>query len=242
MKQHISKYTRLLSKYLKNYKLQLLLLSLVMGGSIIIQLLNPQIVKFFIDGIESQKPMKTLLFSAGIFIISALIQQLLALASTYFSQSIGWKSTNALRLDLVSHCLGLDMPFFKEHPSGEMVERIDGDVTALFNFFSKLFVSFINNILLTVGIILILLIQNTLIGTCFILFLLLAFLMLWKTQGNAVDNFGKEREISSTFYGFLGEHIGCTEDIQTNGARNYVMDRFYKLLRKWLPVQLKAFL
>ncbi|WMJ85561.1 ABC transporter ATP-binding protein [Anaerocolumna sp. MB42-C2] len=242
MKKSIQIYTNLLTKYLKNSKLQLFMLAIIMGGSIIIQLINPQIVSFFIDGIEKQKPMDTLFLTAGLFILSALVQQVLAVASTYFSQNIGWRATNALRLDLVKHCLGLDMTFFKEHQSGEIVERIDGDVTALFNFFSKLFVSFLNNIFLMTGIIVILMIQNTVVGIAFILFLLLAFGVMWKTQRGATYNFGKEREINAQFYGFLGEHIGCTEDIQTNGARNYVMSRFYGLLRNWLPVQLKAFL
>jgi ABC-type multidrug transport system fused ATPase/permease subunit len=134
------------------------------------------------------------------------------------------------------------MTFFKEHQSGEIVERIDGDVTALFNFFSKLFVSFINNLFLMAGIIIIMFVQNPLIGSVFILFLLLSLGIIWKTQGGATYNFAKEREINAGFYGFLGEHLGCTEDIQTNGAGTYVMNRFYSLLRKWLPVQLKAFL
>ncbi len=242
MEANIKKYTGLLYKYLKSCKLQLFFLFLIMGGSIIIQLLNPQIIRYFIDGIEKKRPMETLFFAAGLFIISAMIQQVLAVASTYFSQNIGWKATNFLRLDLVKHCLGLDMTFFKEHQSGEIVERIDGDVTALFNFFSKLFVSFINNLFLMAGIIIILFVQNPLIGTVFILFLLLSLGIIWKTQGGATDNFAKEREINAGFYGFLGEHLGCTEDIQTNGAGTYVMNRFYSLLRKWLPVQLKAFL
>lgn len=242
MKENIKKYTGLLYKYLKSCKLQLFFLFLIMGGSIIIQLLNPQIIRYFIDGIEKKRPMETLFLAAGLFIISALIQQVLAVASTFFSQNIGWKATNSLRLDLVKHCLGLDMTFFKEHQSGEIVERIDGDVTALFNFFSKLFVSFINNLFLMAGIIIILFVQNPLIGTVFILFLLLSLGIIWKTQGGATYNFAKEREINAGFYGFLGEHLGCTEDIQTNGAGTYVMNRFYSLLRKWLPVQLKAFL
>jgi ATP-binding cassette, subfamily B, bacterial len=242
MKHEIKKYIKLLSKYLKQSKLPLVLLAVIMGLSILIQLINPQIVSSFINGVEKDKPMKTLFIAAGIYILAAILQQLLAVASTYLSQNIGWKATNSLRLDLVRHCLGLDMTFYKEHRSGEIVERIDGDVTALFNFFSKLVVDLLNNILLVVGIVLILLFQNFTIGVSFILFLIIAFTVLIKTQGGASHNFEKEREITAGFYGFLGEHLGSTEDIRANGAVNYVMNRFYKLLRTWLPIQLKAYL
>lgn len=240
MKLRMNQYSKLLSKYLKKSKWHMLLLALIMGGSIIIQLLNPQIVSYFIDGIESKKATKTLISAAILFISAALIQQLLAVASTYVSQTIGWSATNTLRLDLVEHCLGLDMSFYKEHQSGEMVERIDGDVTALFNFFSKLFVSLINNVLLIIGVIVLISLKNVYIGIAFILFLIAAFYIIWKSQGEAVGNFQKNREITAKFYGFLGEHIGSTEDIRANGAGQYVMKRFYEMLQSWLPIRLKA--
>jgi ABC-type multidrug transport system fused ATPase/permease subunit len=134
------------------------------------------------------------------------------------------------------------MTFFKEHQSGEIVERIDGDVTALFNFFSKLLVSFINNILLMIGIIIIMMVQEFIIGVAFILFLALAFLVIWKTQGKTVEHFGEDRESVSKFYGFLGEHIESTEDIKSSGADHYVLGRFYEILRNWLPIRLRAHL
>jgi ATP-binding cassette, subfamily B, bacterial len=242
MKLSLKKYGALLAKYMKNSKLHLVLLTLVLAVSIVLQLVNPMIISFFIDGIEMNKSMEILIKAAIIFILAAFSQQLLAIASTYLSQNIGWSTTNNLRRDLVKHCLSLDMNYFKEHQSGELVERIDGDVNALFNFFSKLFISFVNNILLMTGIVVVLSIQNPLIGIAFVLFLIVSFIILGKTQGDAVDNFGKERELSAKFYGFLGEHLDCTEEIKASGAVSYVSERFMELLRKWLPIQLKAYL
>lgn len=242
MKLSIKKYGTLLAKYMKNSRLHLVLLALVLTVSIILQLVNPMIISFFIDGIQMNKSMELLIKAAILFILAAFTQQLLAIASTYLSQNIGWRTTNTLRRNLVKHCLTLDMNYFKEHQSGELVERIDGDVNALFNFFSKLFIGFVNNILLMTGIVVVLSLQNLLIGAAFVLFLVLSFIILGKTQGDAVDNFGKERELSSKFYGFLGEHLDCTEEIKASGAGSYVSERFMELLRKWLPIQLKAYL
>ena len=242
MKLSIKKYGTLLAKYMKNSRLHLVLLALVLTVSIILQLVNPMIISFFIDGIQMNKSMELLIKAAILFILAAFTQQLLAIASTYLSQNIGWGTTNTLRRDLVKHCLTLDMNYFKEHQSGELVERIDGDVNALFNFFSKLFIGFVNNILLMTGIVVVLSLQNLLIGAAFVLFLVLSFIILGKTQGDAIDNFGKERELSSKFYGFLGEHLDCTEEIKASGAGSYVSERFMELLRKWLPIQLKAYL
>jgi ABC-type multidrug transport system fused ATPase/permease subunit len=132
------------------------------------------------------------------------------------------------------------MTYFKEHQAGEIVERIDGDVTALFNFFSKLLVNLVNNVLLMAGIIILLIFENFIVGAAFTLFLIASLTVLFKTQGEAVDNYKNNREITAKFYGFVGEHITSTEDIRANGAGSYVMKKFYELLRKWLPINLKA--
>lgn len=240
MKGNSKKYIKLLSKYLKHSKLKIAALALVMGISIAIQLINPTIVSYFIDGVQNKRAVKELIIAAVIFIIAAFAQQLFAIISTYLSQNIGWSATNALRLDLIKHCIGLDMTFFKEHQSGELVERIDGDVNALFNFFSQLLISLINNGILLTGIVIILAFQNLIVGLAFAIFLVFAFIAIYKAQGEAVGNFKKNREITAKFYGFLGEHIGSTEDIKANGAKKYVMNKFYALLQKWLPILLRA--
>lgn len=60
MKLSIKKYGALLAKYMKNSKLPLFLLALVLGGSIGLQLVNPMLISFFIDGIGSNKPMSVI--------------------------------------------------------------------------------------------------------------------------------------------------------------------------------------
>jgi ABC-type multidrug transport system fused ATPase/permease subunit len=50
------------------------------------------------------------------------------------------------------HCLRLDLPFHKTHTPGELIERIDGDVTLLANFFSQFTINILGNALLVAGI------------------------------------------------------------------------------------------
>ena len=54
------------------------------------------------------------------------------------------------------HCLRLDMSFHNAHTPGEMIERVDGDVTALSNFFSTFAVQLVGNALLLVGVLILL--------------------------------------------------------------------------------------
>ena len=38
-----------------------------------------------------------------------LAQQIVSVLATYVSENVGWTATNALRQDVASHCLRLDM-------------------------------------------------------------------------------------------------------------------------------------
>ncbi len=67
-------------------------------------------------------------------------------AVTYLGENVAWTATNALRAELAWHCLNLDMSFHNDHTPGEMIERIDGDVTELANFFSQFVVTLIGNV------------------------------------------------------------------------------------------------
>ncbi len=56
----------------------------------------------------------------------------------YVGEIVAWAATNELRVDLARHCLRLDMSFHNDKRPGELIERIDGDVLEISNFFSQL--------------------------------------------------------------------------------------------------------
>lgn len=240
MKTSSKKYLKLFSKYLKPHLLQILLLSLLLGLSVGISLFNPQILRKFIDLAKEGAEGKYLTLQAVIFICAAIIQQLIVVASTYVSQNLGWATTNSLRADLVKHCLKLDMSFHQTHQPGELIERLDSDVTALFNFFSKLFLNVFNNFVLLVGIIVLLFKEDYRVGIGLSIFAVIAIVLLWKIETAAVPNWVKAREIEAKFYGFLGEQLNSTEDTKSNGAVPYVIYKFYQFLRNWYPIRRKA--
>lgn len=236
------KYFKLLSKYLKTQSLRVILLTLILGSSVALQLVNPQILRYFIDAATEGKSARMLTIAAIIFIGAALIQQLLAVIATYISQNVGWEATNALRLELVEHCLSLDMTFHKNHQPGEIIERVDGDVTALFNFFSKFIINILTNIVLVIGILILLFREDYRIGISISIFAGFAMYTLWRIQAKSVEKWVAEREKSAKFFGFLGEEIGNTEDVRSSGAKDYIMHRFYVQIRSWFPVLKKAVL
>ena len=141
----LRQYTILLARYLRPQWRRAALLTVLVLGSIGLQLVNPQIIAGFIDSVQAGAAAAVLLRAAGLYLGLTVLHQAVAVLATYVSETIGWTATNALRTDLVSHTLSLDMTFHRAHRPGEMIERVDGDVTAISSFFSQFVVQVLGN-------------------------------------------------------------------------------------------------
>jgi ABC-type multidrug transport system fused ATPase/permease subunit len=236
----LQQYWQLLVHYLKPQWRRSALLAGLIFGNLGLQLVNPQILSTFIDNIQSGAPPNSLMNAALLFLGLAVVQQIVAVGVTYVSENVGWTATNALRTDLVAHTLNLDLSFHKARTPGEMIERIDGDVTALSNFFSQFVIQIVGNILLILGVIILLFREDWRISLVIALFSATTLVVLIRLRNLAVPHWAAEREANAAFFGFLEERLAGTEDIRANGARTYVMRRFFMLMRDQLQKSLKA--
>ncbi len=230
----------LLLVYLKPqyHKVLLLAASLIIG--IGLQVFNPQVLRFFIDTAVSSGATSTLIGAGILFIAAGIANQMVSIASSYLSTSVAWTAMNRLRSDLIEHCLGLDMSFHNAHTPGEMIERIDGDVNALSNFFSQLVINLVTSAMLLTVIIALFFIIDWREGIIMALFSLTAIVILMGIRRRAIPRWKSVRQMNGTFYGFLGERLAGLEDIRANGAVSYTLQRFYFLIREWFPLFRKA--
>ena len=238
----LHRYEGLLVRYLKPQWLKVALLTALLFGGIGLQLANPQVIRYFLDATQSGGSQSALLFAAGLFIAFALAQQLSALGATYVGQDVGWKATNALRKDLALHCLRLDMSFHKTRTPGELIERIDGDVTALANFFSQFAIRMLGNAVLVIGILILLCREDVRVGVGLTVYTSATLVVLSAIQRLAVARWAAARQSAAEQYGFVEERISGAEDIRANGAMPYVMRRLYQLMRDRLEKGRAAFL
>jgi ABC-type multidrug transport system fused ATPase/permease subunit len=109
MRVQLKRYWSLQVTYLKPQWINVVLLAVLLLASIGLQLLNPQVIRYFIDTTYAGGSSHMLLFAALLFIGIALIQRTIAFCSTYVAENDCWTATNALRADLALHCLLLDM-------------------------------------------------------------------------------------------------------------------------------------
>jgi len=213
---------------------------LLLIGNTGLQLLNPQLLKTFIDTALARGVSLTLLMVALFYFGIALLKQFVAIADTYLGEYVAWTATNQLRSDLVAHCLSLDPSFHKAHTPGELIERIDGDVDTLSNFFSRLLIQLIGSGLLLLGIVAIFFQISWIAGIGAGLYALIFLSVITTMNKRIVPLWVAQRQASADFYGFLGEHLEGTAEIRANGATEAVMRRFFLLLRSWFPLTFKA--
>jgi ATP-binding cassette subfamily B protein len=233
----LRRYWDLLVDHLRVQQGRFVLLSVLLLSSIALQVLNPQLMRYFIDTATSGTHNTELVLVALAFITIALIQQVLAVSATYVGENLAWTATNALRAELAGHCLRLDMSFHNEHSPGELIERIDGDIAELSNFFSQLVIRVIGNLLLMVGILIVLFAEDWRVGIGFTIFATVTVYSLNRVRSIAVPYDKALREAVADLFAFLEERLSGTEDIRANGAVDFVLQGLYKLhtviLRRW---------
>lgn len=210
----------------------LFLLALLTAG---LNIYLPQLIAEYIDAISGGKAfdISNLIALALSYIGISLFMQLSLSTSAYLAALIGWRTTNQLRADLMRHMLSLDMSEHKNRTPGEMIERIDGDVTALSDFFSKFLVLVLTSVLMVIGALLMYLNINVWLGLLVIAFVYFTATAMLSTAKLGEEPSRLERESSAEMFGYIEERLTGLDDIRAMGAGEYHQTRFLGVLKRY---------
>ncbi|HNQ96335.1 MAG: ABC transporter ATP-binding protein [Anaerolineales bacterium] len=228
MNLSFSAYYHLLASHIRPQRGRFFLLAALLFGSIGLRIFAPQIMRQFIDSALAGAALQTLTWTALAFIGIALTQQVVAIGVTWLGENVAWTATNALRAELAEHALHLDMKFHNDHTPGELIERIDGDVTELATFFSQFALNLIANGFLLVGILIALFIEDWRAGLAFTVYSFLTIFILGKMKDIAVPHQKARREAEAQYYGFIEEQLSGTEDIRSSGAVGFSIRELFR--------------
>jgi ATP-binding cassette, subfamily B, bacterial len=221
-------YWDLLSQHIRPQKGRFILLSVLLFGSIGLRILAPQIMRVFIDSALAGEALRTLTTTALAFIGIALFQQLISVSVTYVGENVAWTATNALRAELAWHALNLDMRFHNDHTPGELIERIDGDVTELATFFSQFALNLVSNGLLLIGILVALFLEDWRAGLGFTIYSVATIAILGRLKDIAMPHQKARRQAEAELYGFVEEQLAGMEDIRSSGAVDYSIRELFR--------------
>ncbi len=213
----------LLTTYFSPQWRRVLVLALLLVATISFQLINPQIIRYVLDTAQTGALTNTLALAAALFILFNLCQAGAGLALNYVGEDVSWTATNALRADLTRHCLRLGMGFHNSRTPGELIERVDGDVSELASFFSQLVLRALFNGLLISGVIVLLWREDWRMGAAAGCYALLTLVVLQTMQRRNTRYAGALREAQAALNGFLEERLAGREDVRANGGEAYVL-------------------
>jgi ATP-binding cassette subfamily B protein len=244
VKHALYRYATFFARYVRPLRGKTLLLTWLILLSIGLQLINPQIIRYFIDtaivGAGGAVQTAPLIGAALTFLGAALLLQAVSVAATYVGEDIGWRATNQLRSDLARHCLNLDMTFHHEHKPGEMIERLDGDVTDIAILFAQFVVRVLGSILLLIGVILVLAFEDWRISVVLALYAAFALVCFTYMRRRAVPFWEANRQAAADLFGYLEEQLSGTEDIRTSGAAPYAMRNLFRFAKARLDREVKG--
>src|SRR5215217_1090644 len=221
-------YWDLLSQHIRPQKGRFALLATLLFASIGLRIYAPQVMRSFIDSALAGEAIQTLVTTAIAFIGIALLQQVISIGVTYLGENVAWTATNELRAELAWHALNLDMKFHNDHTPGELIERIDGDVTELATFFSQFALNLVSNGLLLIGVLVALFREDWRAGLVFTIFSLATILILGRLKDIAVPHQKARRQSEAELYGFLEEQLAGTEDIRSSGAVDFSIRELFQ--------------
>ena len=231
----------MLRHYMRPYRGRVALLFLLLAFSITLQLVAPQLLGRFVDQAAGDAARRALSLTAVLFLAAVIVQKAVFLITVYLTEDLGWATTNRLRGDLTAHVLRLDMGFHKLRTPGELIERIDGDVGQLAQYFSEIVVNLIGNGLLVAGILVLVFVADWRVGLVGLAYALVILTLFRVIQERMVRLFGRISQASAELLGFLEEYMTGTEDALPNGGAAYVMRRLYPLLNAYAALRNRTY-
>ena len=225
MQAQSTSYRRFLHTYLAPQRARLVILATLMLFDLALQLGLPRVVQTFIDSATRHAELRTLLWIGVAYLAVAIGQNWTLVGWQYVAQNIGLTATNRIRADLTMHCLKLDMGFHNTRTPGELIERVDGDVSKFQNFLSQFVVQVLLNGLLLVGVVALLFLLDWRVGLPSVVSVVVAVVCAGVVTRPLTTYSVKERQASAELFGLLEERLSGTEDIRANGAVAYVLRR-----------------
>lgn len=154
-----------LIKYMKPYKMQFLLIVVLMFVALAIQLLPPLMIGIVIDTVTSDTLTRSEMITRVIWVAVAFIGVLgIANVIGYYQelllQKVGQKTVVTLRNDVFNHIEHLAIEQINQVPVGKLVTRVANDTNAISDMYTNVGVNLVKNIIYLVAIVFILFFIN----------------------------------------------------------------------------------
>lgn len=189
-------------------------------------LTGPIVVRAIVDRARAGATTGEIARLAVVYLVIAVLYQVLNLVVVRRATALAWSTTNGLRLRISRHVLGLDHEFHRRHTPGELIQRVDGDVTNVSTFLGIVVPQALGALFLITGITGVLLVLDWRLGVAMVVYLALVTTIVIRSRHRAIDEATDEMSSLATLYGGIEERLTASEDLRANGAAGHANWRF----------------
>jgi ATP-binding cassette subfamily B protein len=222
-------HRRLLASYLRAERPRAIGLAILLLASQLVPLAEPLLLKGFVDRATAGEALAVLIGIALAYIAVALVAQVLAVVVSRAGTILAWRVTDRMRSDVATHVLSLDHGWLARHNPGELIERVDGDITGISEFYSQVVLQVVAAGILLVGVLVLVTAQDWRAGVVFAAFSALALVVLRHSRDHAVPAATAHREASAELFGSIEERLAGLDDVRANGGGEHAMRRFHEV-------------
>jgi ABC-type multidrug transport system fused ATPase/permease subunit len=202
-------------------------MAVVLAISASLPLVGPLLIRALVDRAVAGAPTDDLLPLAVAYVAVAVLAQVLALAVVWTSTALVWRITNAVRVQATEHVLSLGPGFHQHTTPGALVERVDGDLTAVSDYVANFAIKVVSALLTVVGALLVLAFIDGRLAVVLGLYAILALATFIRIRNHAVGASEAERGAYARLYGGIEEQLAGQEDLRGNGAGAHALRRFH---------------
>lgn len=234
-----SRDSRALVRLLRPHAGRWIALALLVGASSSLLLSGPLVIRRIVDRATDGAGVSELRTLALLFLAVVVTVQVLEIVVVRAATVGAWRTTNDLRLDMASHVLGLDHEFHRRHTPGELIQRVDGDVTSVSELLGRVVPKALGMVVLIAGMIVVVTVIDWRIGIGMIVYVAAAFGLVVALRERAVAESSEELTAFARLYGGIEERLNASEDLRSNGAGGHAMWRFVEESADSLDTQVR---
>ena len=215
-----------LLQYAKPYKKEFVIVLLVMVLSITYDLVSPVLVGRIEELVKNEFALPHLFWMVGAYAGILVVSMVSMYIQTMILQKVGQKILTSLREDVFTHIESLSHEQLNNIPVGKLVSRTTNDTNSISMMFTNVLVTMIKNIMVVLGVIGVMLVNNlamTLVVLCFVPFVVLFTVIFRIFSRNAHRDVTDTRTELNTF---LSENLSGMKITQIFNRQEQKMEEF----------------
>lgn len=217
---------RAVAQLLRPHARQWIGLAVLVAAASSLMLAGPLVVRRIVDRATEGSGVSELRNLGFVFLAIVIAAQVMQVIVARSATIIAWRTTNQVRLDITAHVLGLDHEFHRRHTPGELIQRVDGDVTSVSELLGRVVPKAFGAALLIGGMVAVVTVIDWRVGFGMFVYVVAAAGLVLLMRHRAVAESSDELGAHARLYGGIEERLNAAEDLRSNGAGGHAMWRF----------------